>query len=123
MGANTGYRYGLATVAAVAYLATTAEPALNSIASLPTTIDTSSAAVANALPPLAVQLLAAGEASGALAALSSRAADALEAETQRELSKAVTLIEPVLILGFGGLIGFVALGLLQAIYGINASTL
>ncbi len=82
-----------------------------------------SASVANALPPLAVQLLAAGEASGALAALSARAADALEAETQRELSKAVTLIEPILILGFGGLIGFVALGLLQAIYGINASTL
>ena len=82
-----------------------------------------SASVANALPPLAVQLLAAGEASGELAALSARAADALEAETQRELSKAVTLIEPILILGFGGLIGFVALGLLQAIYGINASTL
>ena len=82
-----------------------------------------SASVANILPPLAVQLLGAGEASGALAALSSRAADALEAETQRELSKAVTLIEPILILGFGGLIGFVALGLLQAIYGINASTL
>ena len=82
-----------------------------------------SAAVTNALPPLAVQLLAVGEASGALAALSSRAADALESETERELSKAVTLIEPVLILGFGGLIGFVALGLLQAIYGINASTL
>ena len=82
-----------------------------------------SASVANALPPLAVQLIAAGEASGALAALSSRAADALDAETQRELSNAVTLIEPILILGFGGLIGFVALGLLQAIYGINASTL
>ena len=82
-----------------------------------------SASVSNALPPLAVQLLAAGEVSGALAGLSSRAADALEAETQRALSKAVTLIEPILILGFGGLIGFVALGLLQAIYGINASTL
>ncbi|MEP6832747.1 MAG: type II secretion system F family protein [Gemmatimonas sp.] len=81
------------------------------------------ASVANVLPPLAVQLLGAGEASGALAALSGRAADALEAETQRELANAVTLIEPILILGFGGLIGFVALGLLQAIYGINASTL
>ena len=82
-----------------------------------------SAATANTLPPLAVQLLNAGEASGALAVLSSRAADALDAEVQRQLSRAVTLIEPILILGFGTLIGFVALGLLQAIYGVNASTL
>lgn len=101
---------------AIAHQLEAAEAAVRNGASL-------SASVTNALPPLAVQLLAAGEASGALAALSSRAADALEAETQRELSKAVTLIEPILILGFGGLIGFVALGLLQAIYGINASTL
>ena len=75
------------------------------------------------LPPLAVQLLEAGEASGALAPLSARAADALDIEVQRALTKAVTLIEPILILGFGALIGFVALGLLQAIYGINASNL
>ena len=82
-----------------------------------------SAATAQTLPPLAVQLLSAGEASGALAVLSSRASDALDGEVQRQLSRAVTLIEPILILGFGSLIGFVALGLLQAIYGVNASTL
>lgn len=84
---------------------------------------TLASATANTLPPLAVQLLHAGEASGALGALSARAADALDAEVQRQLSRAVTLIEPILILGFGSLIGFVALGLLQAIYGVNASTL
>lgn len=82
-----------------------------------------SISMANTLPPLAVQLLNAGEASGSLATLSARAADALDAEVQRQISKAVTLIEPILILGFGALIGFVALGLLQAIYGVNASTL
>lgn len=82
-----------------------------------------SSSMANTLPSIAVQLLNAGEASGSLAILSSRAADALDAEVQRQLSKAVTLIEPILILGFGALIGFVALGLLQAIYGVNASTL
>ena len=81
------------------------------------------AATDRVLPPIAVQLIDAGEASGALAALAGRAADALDNEVQRALSKAVTLIEPILILGFGGLIGFVALGLLQAIYGINASNL
>jgi type II secretory pathway component PulF len=79
--------------------------------------------IGNTLPPLAVQLLDAGETSGALAALSARAADAFDGEVQRALAQAVTLIEPILILGFGGVIGFVALGLLQAIYGINASGL
>src|SRR5262245_24785029 len=43
LGASTGYRYGLATDSATAYFATTVEPALNSIASFPATIDTSSA--------------------------------------------------------------------------------
>jgi len=32
----------------------------------------------------------------------------------------VALLEPALILIFGALVGFVALGMLQAIYGINS---
>lgn len=80
-------------------------------------------ATESALPPLASELLAAGEAAGALPELAARAADALDAETQRALSRAITLVEPTMILLFGAVIGFVALGLLQAIYGINASTL
>ncbi|MES2523252.1 MAG: type II secretion system F family protein [Gemmatimonadota bacterium] len=75
------------------------------------------------LPPLAVRLLDAGEASGDLAGMAARAADAAEAELQRSASGAVALIEPVLILGFGGVVGFVALALLQAIYGLNARVL
>jgi type II secretory pathway component PulF len=31
----------------------------------------------------------------------------------------MTLLEPVLILGFGALVGSIALAMLQAIYGIN----
>jgi type II secretory pathway component PulF len=33
----------------------------------------------------------------------------------------VALIEPAMILVFGGLVGFVALAMLQAIYSINTS--
>jgi type II secretory pathway component PulF len=77
-------------------------------------------ALGQALPPLAIQLLDAGETSGALPALASRAADALDREVQQALTRAVSLVEPVMILGFGGIVGFVALALLQAIYGINA---
>ena len=43
-------------------------------------------------------------------------------QVQRVITGAVSLIEPVMILGFGGVVGFVALALLQAIYGINASS-
>lgn len=85
--------------------------------------DSLASALSGVLPPLAVQLVAAGEASGSLGVLAGRAADSLDAQVQQSLSRAVTLVEPILILVFGGLIGFVALGLLQAIYGINAAGL
>jgi type II secretory pathway component PulF len=75
------------------------------------------------LPPLSVRLLDAGEAGGDLAGMASRAAEAANAETQRVAAGAVALVEPLLILGFGTLVGFIALALLQAIYGLNARSL
>ncbi len=80
-------------------------------------------AVSGLLPPLAERLLDAGEVSGDLAGLAARAAEAANSELQRAVALAVTLIEPVMILGFGGVVGFVALALLQAIYGLNATTM
>jgi type II secretory pathway component PulF len=73
------------------------------------------------LPPLAVQLLAVGEEGAALGEASRRVADAFEGSVQRSLRQAVGLLEPALIVTFGGLVGFVALAMLQAIYSINAS--
>jgi type II secretory pathway component PulF len=81
-----------------------------------------SQALAGSLPPLAIRLLEAGEQGGALAPLARRAATASSDQVQRLITGAVALIEPVMILGFGGVVGFVALALLQAIYGINASS-
>ena len=80
-------------------------------------------AVEDILPPLAVRLVEAGEAGGVLAEMTGRAAEAAEAEMQRAVSTAVALVEPILVLGFGGVVGFVALALLQAIYGLNARSL
>jgi general secretion pathway protein F len=40
---------------------------------------------------------------------------------QRSLGRAVGLMEPILIVVFGGLVGFIALAMLQAIYSINAT--
>ena len=76
-----------------------------------------------ALPPLAIQLLAVGEESGTLAAMSLRIADTYDGEVQRSLRTLVAMVEPMLIVAFGGVVGFVALAMLQAIYSINAGVL
>jgi len=76
-------------------------------------------ALAGTLPPLALQMIAVGEESGRLEELCLRVADTYDGEVRRALRTAVTLLEPALILIFGALVGFVALAMLQAIYGIN----
>lgn len=76
-------------------------------------------ALAGTLPPLAVQMIAVGEESGHLEELCFRVADSYDGEVKRALRTAVALIEPAMILLFGSLVGFVALAMLQAIYGIN----
>lgn len=76
-------------------------------------------ALAGTLPPLALQMIAVGEESGRLEELCLRVADTYDSEVRRALRTAVALLEPVLILVFGALVGFVALAMLQAIYGIN----
>jgi type II secretory pathway component PulF len=76
-------------------------------------------ALSGTLPPLAVQMIAVGEETSQLEGLSLRVADAYDSEVRRTLRAMVALIEPALILVFGALVGFVALAMLQAIYGIN----
>jgi len=76
-------------------------------------------ALTDTLPPLALQMIAVGEESGKLDELCVRVADTYDGEVRRATRTAVTLLEPVLILGFGALVGFIALAMLQAIYGIN----
>jgi type II secretory pathway component PulF len=77
--------------------------------------------LAETLPPLAVQMLAVGEESGRLDELCLRVAETYDGEVRRALRTLVALIEPAMIIVFGGLVGFVALAMLQAIYSINAS--
>jgi type II secretory pathway component PulF len=72
-------------------------------------------------PRLAVQMLAVGEESGRLDELCLRVSDTYDAEVRRALRTLVAMIEPAMILVFGGLVGFVALAMLQAIYSINVS--
>ncbi len=78
-----------------------------------------SAELAGVLPPAALQLLSVGEETGKLGELSLRAAESYETDLARRLRVSIGLIEPALIVIFGGIVGFVAIAMLQAIYSIN----
>ena len=73
-------------------------------------------------PPLLSQLIAVGEDSGKLRDFLVKAADIFEDKTERATQRLVTLAEPAMIVIFGSVVAFVALSLLQAIYGVNASS-
>ena len=79
-----------------------------------------SESLAGALTPLAVELLSAGEESGRLPEMCARVASVHEQSAQRSVRTLVKLIEPVLILVFGAVVGFIALAMLQAVYSVNA---
>ncbi|MGQ0643102.1 MAG: type II secretion system F family protein [Gemmatimonadaceae bacterium] len=84
---------------------------------------TISTAMAGLLPPLALELVAAGEESGSLPELAMQAGVRADDDAQRSLRQLVSFVEPALILLFGLLVGFVALAMLQAIYSVNAATI
>jgi type II secretory pathway component PulF len=71
-------------------------------------------------PALLPQLVAVGEESGRLGDFLVKAAEILEERTERALQRVVAALEPAMILVFGGIVGFVALSLLQAVYSVNA---
>jgi type II secretory pathway component PulF len=73
-------------------------------------------------PPVLAQLVALGEDAGRLADFLLKAAELLEKKTERTLERLVALVEPAMIVGFGGIVAVVALALLQAIYGVNAGS-
>ncbi len=73
-------------------------------------------------PPVLTQLVALGEDAGRLADFLLKSAELLEKKTERALERLVALVEPAMIVGFGGIVAVVALALLQAIYGVNAGS-
>ncbi|HEY0155584.1 MAG TPA: type II secretion system F family protein [Longimicrobium sp.] len=75
------------------------------------------------LPKLARQMMSVGEETGTLPEMLLRVATVYDREVRDTLKRAITLVEPTLILLFGAIVGFIALGMLQAIYSINAGAL
>ena len=69
--------------------------------------------------PLAVQMVLVGEESGKLDAMLLKLAQVYEAEVEADVKRALTLLEPTLILGMGGLIAIIIMGILMGILSVN----
>ena len=74
---------------------------------------------ADAFPPTALRMAAVGEETGRLEDMLLRTAELYEGEVRRDLRTLVGLVEPLMILLLGGLVGFVALAMIQAIFSVN----
>jgi general secretion pathway protein F len=73
-------------------------------------------------PPVLPQLVGVGEESSRLQEFLLKAADLLDERAERTAQRAAALVEPTMIVLFGGIVALIAFSLLQAIYGINAGT-
>jgi type II secretory pathway component PulF len=70
------------------------------------------------LPPTVVSMIAAGERTGRLPEVLARAADFAEEDLETSLKQATSLLEPVLILLFGSILGAVAIALLLPLFSV-----
>ena len=73
----------------------------------------------DAMLPSAVQMVLVGEESGKLDAMLLELAQVYEAEVEADVKRALTLLEPALILGMGGLIAIIIMGILMGILSVN----
>ena len=69
-------------------------------------------------PAVAVQMLRVGEETGSLNTQLETAAEYFETELDYKVTKLTSLIEPIVILVMGGMVGFVAIALVSAMYGV-----
>ncbi|MEL6365046.1 MAG: type II secretion system inner membrane protein GspF [Pseudomonadota bacterium] len=72
-----------------------------------------------ALPSMAVYMIAAGERSGDVAPMLTRAADQLESEFERVVDAALKLMEPAIIIVMGGVVLFIVLAILSPVLSLN----
>jgi type IV pilus assembly protein PilC len=69
-------------------------------------------------PPTAAQMMRVGEDTGSLDVQLEVAARYYERELDYKIKRVMTLIEPIVIVGMGLIVGFVAIALVSAMYGI-----
>ena len=80
---------------------------------------TSSLDAERGITPTPLQLIQVGEASGQLGVMALRAGDLAAGEAESGIRTLVSLLEPTLVVVFGGMVAFVAAALLQAVYSLR----
>jgi type II secretion system protein F len=70
-------------------------------------------------PPLAMHMIGVGEETGRLDEMLSKVAETYEENVQTTVKRLVSLLEPLLILVMGGVVGFIVISMLLAIFSIN----
>ena len=76
---------------------------------------------AGAFPPLLIHMAGVGEETGQLPQMMARVADSLEFEVDSTLGRLTTLLEPMVIIVMGLIVGFIVLAVLLPIFQINAT--
>ncbi|MBL7031594.1 MAG: type II secretion system F family protein [Nitrospira sp.] len=80
---------------------------------------TSLAASLEGFPPTLLQIIATGEKTGKLHEVLLKTAESYEAEFDRKLQRVISLLEPVLILTMGLVVGFIVVAVLLPIFEMN----
>ena len=74
---------------------------------------------AGVFPPMAVQMITVGEASGSLDSMLTRVSLTYDKEVEQAIKQLISMIEPVMILFIALVIGFIVISMLLAIIGAN----
>jgi len=73
----------------------------------------------NIFPPLAVHMISVGEETGKLDEMLTKVAETYEENVQTTVKRFVSLLEPLIILVMGVIVGFIVISMLLAIFSIN----
>ncbi len=70
-------------------------------------------------PPLAVSMVTIGEESGQLEDMLEKVADIYEVDVRNTIKRLISLLEPMMILVMGIVVGFIVISMLMAVFSIN----
>ncbi|MCX6354491.1 MAG: type II secretion system inner membrane protein GspF [Candidatus Aureabacteria bacterium] len=70
-------------------------------------------------PPIVTHMIAVGEASGRLEEMLQSVADAYDSEVENSVAALISLLEPVMIVVMGGVVGFIVFAILMPIFEMN----
>jgi len=76
-------------------------------------------AATRCFPPLAVRMVALGEETGTLEDMMQRVSDQYEKETRRAIDRFLAVLQPLIVLVMGLVVGLVVITMLMAVFSVN----